>query len=122
MFIFKIYYVIKDVNNRGKIKRIYDFDLFFSILVCFFDYLIIAAYAFLLHKFLLLIKQNNGYLNFMKFQVVFFFTFIIVLLVLKSAGHIMIPIEYDAIMDASKKKEEILSPTEISEIQISFYI
>ena len=57
-----------------------------------------------------LIKQNNGFLDFMRFQVVFFFSFLIFLMSVKAASLILIPVEYDAIMDSAAGEDEILVP------------
>ena len=59
---------------------------------------------------MVLIKQNNGFLDFMRFQVVFFFSFLIFLMSVKAASLILIPVEYDAIMDSAAGEDEILVP------------
>ena len=72
--------------------------------------ILIIVYSVLLHKFMALIKQNNGFLDFMRFQVVFFFSFLIFLMSVKAASLILIPVEYDAIMDSAAGEDEILVP------------
>ena len=64
---FKIHYVKNDVEFSGQDTTTYFIDIVFSIILILCSLLIIVAYGFLLHKFLVLIKSNDGSLDFMKF-------------------------------------------------------
>ena len=66
MIAFKVYYVVKDLKNSGKDEKVYYLDVSFSIVVTVFSVVIIIAYSILLHKFMALIKRNNGFLDFMR--------------------------------------------------------
>ena len=91
-FVFKIYYVTQDAEMGGTDKNIRNVDIIFSVLLTIFTFIVIAAYSVLFHKFLVLIKNSNGFLDFMKSQIMFFFSFLIVLISLKTISIIMIPI------------------------------
>ena len=117
-FIFKIFYVVKDAAAGGLDASVRDIDIVFSVVVTGSSFCIIVIYAVLFHKFLGLIKSNNGFLDFMRCQIVFFFTFLIILMSIKSVSLIAIPIEFDVLIDhTTGNASDTLTKSQIGWIQ-----
>ena len=109
MIAFKVYYVVTDLKRDGRDEKIYTLDVAFSVVVTTFSIVIIITYAILLCKFMALIKRNNGFLDFMRVQVVFFFSFLIFLMSVKAGSLVIVPVEFDAIMDRAADEDESLT-------------
>ena len=84
-------------------------DAIFSIFIAICTFGIIAAYVILYMKFVSLINNSNGFLDFMSCQTHTFFIFVFILLALKTVTAVSAPIEFDILEDMGAGDKQVLT-------------
>ena len=98
---FKVYILELDADKKEQNDEVHDISQLFTILIITGFFLLLLAFSLLLSKFVALINQADGALDFMKCQVYSFFTVIIILLSIREIELVMLPIVSQEFTDQS---------------------
>ena len=115
----KIWIVCQDTYAKGKDLTLVIVDILTSVFCALCGLGFIAAYIILYMKFLDLIKNSNGFLDFMRTQTHLFFGFIFMILALKTAASVAAPIEFDILADmGGHGDKDVLTKSQVTWLNI----